>query len=54
MNRTKPIKKKKVTMDGLAAMVQRGFEDLLGEINNRFESVDKRLDTLEQKLEALS
>lgn len=42
----KNTKTKKISMDDLAIMIGRGFED----VNNRFKDVDKRFDDLEEKL----
>lgn len=42
----KENKKTKVSMDDLAIMIGRGFED----VNNRFKDVDKRFEDLEEKL----
>lgn len=39
-------KTKKVSMDDLAIMIGRGFED----VNNRFKDVDKRFDDLDSRL----
>ena len=48
--------KKNVTIDDLAVMVQRGFDEITGdmatksEMNKRFEQVDKLLDGIESKM----
>ena len=41
------MKKKEVTIEDLAGMVQRGFVQM----DNRFDGVDKRLDKIENRLD---
>lgn len=42
--------KKNITIDGLAVMVQKGFEGAKDEMNKRFDLVDKRFDKIEKLL----
>lgn len=41
---------KKLTIDDLGIMVKHGFDDAHKKINNRFDVVDQRLETIELKL----
>ena len=42
--------KKKVTIDDLAGMVKRGFDDTHAYMNKRFDDIDKRFDRIENFL----
>jgi len=44
------MKKKNVTIDDLAVMVQKGFDGVHLEMNNSFGLVDKRFDKVEGRL----
>lgn len=52
-------KKRKITIEKLAEMVQRGFSDVMNtmarkdDVDKRFGAIDKRFDTIEKRLEAL-
>lgn len=53
-------KKSSTTLDGLARMVQRGFEQTAGDMKRGFDSIDKRfkqvdgrLDRIEMRLERI-
>jgi len=47
--------KSSITLDGLARMVQKGFEQTAGreEMSKRFDGVDKRLDNIENRLDRI-
>jgi len=48
--------KKQTTLDDIAGMVQRGFNEMTGQfgtVNKQFEVVNKRLDTLENGQEEI-
>ena len=42
---------KEITLEDLAGMVNNGLESIRSEINDGFEKVNKRFDTLENKVE---
>ena len=44
-------KKKKMTLDKLAGMVQRGFVDAEGRLGNRIDGIEQRLGGIEQRLD---
>jgi len=46
-------KRKKFTIDDLAGMVQRGFLELKGEMNKRFDRLEVRMDKLEARMNEL-
>jgi len=48
------MKKKDITIDELAIMVNKGFEDSNKNVNKRFEAVDKRFDKIEKKLDRIT
>ncbi|HNY36183.1 MAG TPA: hypothetical protein PLD14_00030 [Candidatus Pacearchaeota archaeon] len=45
--------KKNITIDNLAIMVHKEFEESTKNVNKRFEGVDKRLDKMEKKLDKI-
>jgi len=49
------MKKKNITIDGLARMVQRGFLETAKkvEVNKNFDEVNKRFDKVEDRLERI-
>jgi glutamyl-tRNA reductase len=49
MKKTNP----KVTIDDLAGMVQNGFSELKGEMNEKFALVDKRFDEIDTRLDRI-
>ena len=51
----KQTKKSSVTIDSLARMVQKGFEQTAGreEMSKRFDGVDKHLDNIENRLDRI-
>ena len=47
------MKKKEITIEDLAGMMKRGFDEMGGEfskINNRFQQVDKRFEQVDKRL----
>lgn len=47
------MKKKEITIDQLATMVQRGFSEAAKESGSRFDGVDRRLDKVEKRLDRI-
>jgi len=49
------MKKKNITIEGLARMVKKGFDETAkkGEVNVRFDKVETRLDVLEDGIEEI-
>jgi len=49
------MKKKNITIENLARMVQKGFEETAKrkEVNSRFSIVENRLDKIEKKLSTI-
>ena len=45
--------KSKITIDDLAGIVKRGFDNADEKVNARFDKVDARLDRIEKKLEGV-
>ena len=48
-----PEKKKKITIESLAAMVQKGFAGAEENAENRFNGIDARLDNVDSRLNKL-
>ncbi len=44
-------KNKKMTLDKLAEITQKGFEELRGEMNEKFDKVDEKFDKVDEKFE---
>lgn len=44
---------KKTTIDGLAIMVQKGFDGIDKKFSDRFDAVEKRLDRIENRLDLI-
>jgi len=47
------VKKKSVTIDDLALMVQGGFSDLRTEMDERFNAMDKKFDAVDERFNAV-
>lgn len=47
------MKRKIITIEALAGMVQEGFEDMRGEMNKRFDVVDEGLVIVDGRLSAV-
>ncbi|MBM3205744.1 hypothetical protein FJZ41_02790 [Candidatus Shapirobacteria bacterium] len=47
------MKKKNISIDQLAQMVQRGFNETAVNMDRRFEHVDKRFDAVDKRLDKL-
>lgn len=47
------MKRKIITIEALAGMVQEGFEDMRGEMNKRFDVVDEGLVIVDGRLSAI-
>lgn len=47
------IKKKKVTIENLAGMIQRGFEETTKRIGSKVDSLENKVDSLEDKVDFL-
>ena len=47
------MKKKDITIDDLAMMVQRGFSDAAKSIDKRFDAVDVRFDGVDRRLDKM-
>lgn len=45
--------KKKTTIDDLAGMVKRGFDDTYAYMDKRFEAVDKRFDAMDKRFDRI-
>jgi hypothetical protein len=45
------MKSKNITIDELAIMVNKGFEESTKNVNKRFESVDKRFDGVDKRFD---
>jgi hypothetical protein len=47
------MKRKNVTIDNLAVIIQRGFNETAKNLNNLFRAVDKRFDLVDKRFEKI-